>query len=161
MLLIAMALFSLLQWSELKVIIQDGGLEKLGRSTDEQQKYRKFRDELTTEWKSLSDYVLVTKLGITEIQSDCRRKAADRSQITGSHSVVLRNDFPYNFASNVEHHVLWKLGSSISKDDIDQAVCQLVRDRNATDFAFYTNPVGLKSILDIEHCHILVKVEAS
>lgn len=77
-----------------------------------------------------------------------------------SQSLVLRlNDFPYCFDETVQHYCLWKLGDEVDEDDIVDAMRQLKKSKIYTEYTYYINPPNLKSILEVSHAHILIKVE--
>jgi len=97
--------------------------------------------------------------------------------------VIRRNDFPYYFEDGIEHWCLWKLGlhhqaddngdleeeAGVTEKDIEWARQQLVMDEglslNGTtitnnkgkiiDMLHWVNPPHLKSVLGIDHAHIL------
>jgi hypothetical protein len=150
--------FEQLSWWQAKQTVQDGRLDLLGRSTEWQAKYRIFQAELTERWASVSDYVLVTKLGYEEkgfTNADGKRCAV-RPDSVATKTVLVENDFPYNFDDGVYHHVLWKVGGEgVNDADIADSIQHLRTTQGAVDTAYYVNPPHLKSILDIDHAHIL------
>ena len=76
------------------------------------------------------------------------------------HGLVLRpNDFPYCFDETVQHYCLWKLGGEVVEDDVAGAMRELKRSIEFTEYTYYINPPNLKSIQDVSHAHILIKVE--
>lgn len=81
--------------------------------------------------------------------------AAEES--TAIKSVLVVNDFSYNFEASISHFILWKVGGIIESDEIEVMARQLLHDENASDFATYINPPHLRSILDLDHAHILLK----
>lgn len=148
--------FLKLSWIEAKAIIEAGRLESLGRSTEQQATYRVFRANIQEEWVSVSDYVLCAKLQYSETTTaDGKRVAVRPPGVEQPRTVLLENDFPYNLDTGIFHYVLWKIGGEVLPNDIDVAVQQLRTTRGAVDTAVYINPPHLKSILDVEHAHIL------
>lgn len=111
------------------------------------------------QYKSVMDFILCTKLDVpTQVDSSTGKKcAAPLETITDVRKRLVRNDFPYYFATNVEHWILWKLGGdNISSDEIDQAKEKLRQELgNVEDFLHWVNPPALKSIPEIDHVHIL------
>lgn len=57
----------LLNWDETKKIITEGSLEKLGRSAEQHEKYKKFSKQLLLEWNTVSDYIKVSKIGLKKL----------------------------------------------------------------------------------------------
>ena len=146
--------FPMLSWPEVKKIIQDGRLDLLGRSASQQQVYRQFREQLEIEWKSVSDYILCTKLSYEESSHEGKRVAVRPAEVQ-TRTVLLENDFPYHFEEGIHHMVLWKLGGEVLPSDIESSIQHLQSIHNSIDTAVYINPTHLKSILDVEHAHIL------
>ena len=146
--------FPMLSWPEVKRIIGDGRLDLLGRSASQQQTYRQFREQLELEWASVSDYILCTKLSYEEGTKDGKRIAI-RPTIVQTRTVLLENDFPYHFDEGIHHMVLWKLGGEVLPSDIESSLQYIKTTYNSVDTAVYINPAHLKSILDVEHAHIL------
>ena len=148
-----------LKWDDVKGYVIEGKLERLRRSQEQLNVYLQFRKMLESEWESVSDYIKVTKLSFPEGISSNGKKKADmivQETTISSRIILLPNDFPYNFEKGIEHYVLWKLGDLITSSEIEEEARKLVQLKNADDSVFYINPVELKSILDIEHGHILI-----
>jgi hypothetical protein len=151
--------FPMLQWHELKKIVEEGALEKLGRCANLQTKYVAVLTHLRAEWDSVTDYVLVNKFGYSQVVNSDGKKAALRPNVPEIRIVTASNDFPYNFDTGMEHFILWKTGSSITNDDITAEIHRLTHERRAADSVFYINPPELRSILDLDHCHIILKCD--
>ena len=153
--------FPMRSWCELKTILDEESLEKLGRSKEQQIEYAEFRRQLSIDWITVTDYVLVSKMNFRQIVLDDGKFAAERPQVTASRLVIVRNDFPYNFESGMEHFVLWKIGSELIKSEIDTAAQEICSESDALDFVTFTNPQNLKSILDLEHAHIILRLPSN
>jgi hypothetical protein len=149
--------YPMLSWLIIKQIINEGGLEKLGRSLLQHEKYVEFCDQLRLSWNSVTDFIMCSKLSFTQITLSNGKWAAERSELIERRSVLIRNDFPYNFEPGIDHYVLWKIGGELELDEVFTFAQQLVNDEKAIDFATYINPPHLKSILDLDHAHILLK----
>jgi hypothetical protein len=54
---------------------------------------------------------------------------------------------------------LWKIDSDIKDEDISAALADLKVKYRAIDSAFYINPENLKSIPEISHAHIILRVD--
>lgn len=148
-----------LGWSDVKQIMEKGTLERLGRSNIQLTEYREFRSQLLINWVSVTDYVMVSKLDFKCITLENGKKTAEIPAVIQTRTVLTKNDFPYNFESGIEHYVLWKIGSDINSVEIAAAALNLSVAIKAVDYVTYVNPPHLKSILDLDHAHILLKVE--
>ena len=70
-----------------------------------------------------------------------------------------RNDHPYYFEDDVEHFVLWKLGSeAVAQEEISSAAFELKSQKNGDMIKWisFQNPPALMSIPEVHHAHILV-----
>lgn len=74
---------------------------------------------------------------------------------TSKGKALVLNDFPYYFEDGVEHWCLWKLGSDVTQEDLDWAIEDLSKRGYFSEFLHWVNPVHLKSLIDIDHAHIV------
>ena len=81
------------------------------------------------------------------------RPASDKKRI--KEKVMALNDFPYYLNDEIEHWVLWKIGSNITQEDIDCKMKELHDGGKYSDVLYWMNPVHLKSLPDIDHVHIV------
>lgn len=146
-----------LSYEEAKAIVHQGQLEKLGRSLAQQTEYRTFREKLNGEWASIADYVMVSKLSFRDSVNAQGKRVAVIPDDKENRTILLQNDFPYYFTDDVGHYVLWKIGGELLPSEIEAAQAEIRDNLGAVDSTFYINPPTLKSILDIEHAHILFK----
>lgn len=58
----------------------------------------------------------------------------------------------------IKHFIYWKLGGDITKEEIIEVAAKFAQENSATDYCYYFNPPHLKSIPDLEHGHILLKL---
>ena len=154
-----------LSFENVREIIITGQLHLLGRSESQQRVYDQFYDKILGEWDSVGDYILVEKLGIPlEIESSetkSRKKKAARPFPTNMKNVVkcIPNDFPYYFDDDVKHFILWKVDSEVNENDISNSIADLKKEFYSIDSAFYINPPHLKSIPEVSHAHIVLRVK--
>lgn len=150
----------LLSFGDVKEIVASGRLEKLGRSPQQQEVYNNFyANVIMKNWKSGSDFILANKFGFLIVLDDDLKRAVKRPLPTTEEKIVLlKNDFPYNLESDIEHFILWKINGSVTEAEIDAATAELRVKYNVQDSVFYINPPQLKSIPDIDHAHIMIKV---
>ena len=142
----------------------------LTRSEQEEQKYEIYKKDINTHWKSVVDHILHTKFQFEKCQvsddneSNIIWKAQPSlSEITTVKYALCLNEFPYNFEDDIEHWVLWKTLSAVTDEDICKAKDSLIQMAGSDDYAVddllhWINPLQLKSIPEIEHCHIVVKL---
>lgn len=163
-----------LDWSELVTIIQvQNDLARLARSESQQREYEIFKYYLRQYFKSILDFVLISKLGIPKQWNDDSKlwqaagvTAGSSEENDGGSSsnrmVLIPNDFPYNMKSNIMHYILWSHGGSsntISQNDIDEAICAIkTRFHLQAKVIYWINPPNLKSLPEIEHVHFLVQL---
>ena len=156
-----------LTWPDLVGIIsKEFNLAKLSRSVEQQRIYMVYRDELLKEWSSVYDHILFSKFDfekrlIENTQQDCRNSTLwaaypSLSEVKESKIALKPNDFPYYFATGIEHWCLWKLSDDVNDAEIEQAKRDL-KDMHGDviDFLSWKNPPHLKSLPDIDHAHIL------
>ena len=153
--------FPMLSWCELKTILDQESLGKLGRSRGQQIEYIEFSRQLSIDWITVTDYILVSKMNYRQIVLGDGKFAAERPQVIASRLVVVRNDFPYNFESGMEHFVVWKVGSELIQSEIETVAQKICLESSALDFVTFTNPPTLKSILDLEHAHIILRLPSN
>lgn len=131
-------------------------LAQLSRSETQQREYEIFRHILKSQYKSVVDYILVSKFGFQRRNVD-GLWISDPSveNITETRKVLTPNDFPYNMESNVEHYILWKTKEALTPTDIDEAKRELSTRLPVVKTLHWINPPHLKSLPEIDHVHIL------
>lgn len=145
-------------WPELVQIIgnKETELERISRSEEDQREYEIFRHHLKRQYKSGTDYILITKFKFSKIQKDGLWEAQPQLRdFKEVRKILIPNDFPYYMVDGVVHYVLWKTNQEISEKDILDAKEELKGRINATDFLHWMNPHHLKSLPEIDHVHIL------
>lgn len=148
------SLLTPLSWSACREAVSGNRLEVLGRSVSQQRAYVSFVEEMQRKHGSVAAYLLASKFGV-EAAGD-----GEEPQYGGPDRLVLSlNDFPYHYEAGILHYILWKLGSALTEEEIKAAELRLLQDGDiaAVDSMWYINPVHLKSVLQIEHAHILLK----
>ena len=137
----------------------------LGRSVEQQTNYDNFRNTvLKVEWQSVSDLILCSKFGMDFVLNAEKRKAAVKpfaEAFLSPQTLLLPNDFPYFFKADVKHFILWKINGEVEDVDVEASMAQLHSMHRILDSCVYINPPHLKSILDIEHAHIVFQVAAA
>ena len=149
----------LLHWQEIKDIISRNKLQLLGRSPSQHESYMKFSTGIKSKWVSVVDYLLNSKFDFdSELDPNTGKLKVNRPEQYEIKTLLTINDFPYHFADGIHHYVYWKLGSSIELTDqevIDVAINFMQSNTHFIEYAFYINPPHLKSILELDHAHIL------
>ena len=151
-----------LTWEQLKeIILVEKNLAKLSRSSSQQREYEIFRLCLTFKYRSVLDYILISKFHFDKKLAEdgrwhavpCLKDAAEMRQ------VLVLNDFPYFTEHGIVHHILWKTKESILPQDIDRAKEKIRSQMNVEDALYWINPPHLQSLPDIEHVHILSRLQ--
>jgi hypothetical protein len=121
----------LLTWEAVRSIIEEGMLEKLGRSNEQHAEYVAFRNSLNEKWETVTDYLLATKFSYAQSKSEVSGKffVVKPPTVDEDRLYLAPNDFPYNFAAGIEHHILWKLGKPITDEEIADAALRLKEER--------------------------------
>lgn len=148
-----------MEWAELKdIILVQQDLAKLTRSVEQQTEYERFKRSLKQSWRSVLDHILSTKFGLerrVDAVSGLAYAYPPLSQVQEQKFILVRNDFPYYTALNVDHYVLWKLHGECTMAEIQQAKHDIQSESNVVDCLHWINPPHLKSLPDIDHVHIL------
>jgi len=89
--------YELLNFHDIKIIVENDKLELLGRSPLQQEKYDDFCSGIRNQWQSVSDYLIASKFN-TEICFNMEGKKCIKRPLTNCDGIALvLNDFPYNF----------------------------------------------------------------
>ena len=151
-----------LSWEQLKdLILVEKNLAKLSRSSSQQREYEIFRFCLRVKYQSVLDYILISKFHFDKkLNEDGRWQAVPSlNDATETCQVLVLNDFPYFTANGIIHHILWKTKEAILPQDIDQAKEKIRSQMKAVDSLHWINPPHLQSLPDIDHVHILSRLE--
>jgi hypothetical protein len=75
------------------------------------------------------------------------------------HVAVTRNDFPYSFAPDVHHFVLWKFqvgtpACQVSDEELQWALDCLRDTHQLREHVEWVTPPALRSVPGIAHVHI-------
>jgi L-threonylcarbamoyladenylate synthase len=158
-----------ISWAECKVVAADESrLHELGRSLVQQQEYEAAMQSVRERYASIGDYILLTKFHLEQEIAEGKlaaKRESNSDQKCGdtklSKTVLIPNDFPYNFTSDIKHFVLWKWGGGpLLKKEISNAEMHLRKQYGyaAIDSLNFTSPPALKSIPELEHAHILLRL---
>lgn len=126
-----------------------------------------FESDIKTSWESLLKYdmqmmsdviprshaMFAKYMGMKKEEKDANIENIKR-MLKEKSPIILPNDFPYNFEDNVAHYVMWILG-----DHSLETTKQLASDFFKTDaknIIVWKNEQVRKSILEIEHHHVIV-----
>lgn len=149
-------------WDQLKQIIQaEQDLAKLCRSEDQQREYEIFRLCLQRKYQSVLDFLLISKFGFEKRRNcdeECWRAYPSLRDYSETRTVLVANDFPYYMDDGIVHYILWKTKEPISFEDIAGAKEQLSRRMELIDTLHWINPPHLQSLPDIDHVHILCRL---
>ncbi len=159
-------------------------LAELGRSSEQEAIYTTAMESVRSTYQSVSDYILITKFLVPSIENEDGKLCAVPNKFVTSESikgllphskeatvmVLTPNDYPYHFTPDVYHYILWKWssndGSSSSSNSLSEEEIQLAEDKLKkkyqgvhSDTCRFTNPPSLQSIKDLDHVHLLVRVQ--
>lgn len=161
-------------WPELiQIIEKEQNLAKLSRSIQQQKEYMIYQRELLKGWKSVYDYILVSKFGFEKRLIPNQERDDDRNaqlweayppldEVREVKKVLQQNDFPYYFADGIEHWCLWKLCEDVTDEEIEEAKRHLQElHGDILSYLSWRNPPHLKSLPDIDHIHILCLRESN
>ena len=150
-----------LSWSRCKDLVAEDRLELLGRSHSQHASYHAFMDNVRSKYAEVADFLFTTKFGFDAAVDPVSGKLRAVVPTQVPDRLILQiNDFPYHYEKGIVHYVLWKLGTPLVEQEILDAQASLLAKEGAVEAIFYVNPPHLKSILQIDHAHILVHVPA-
>ncbi len=151
-----------MSFADVKKVVSGGNLELLGRSVAQQIQYDEYRNNvLKVEWNSVSDLILCSRFGMEFTLLADNKKMARKPftpEFQNPQTRLVRNDFPYYFEDDVLHYILWKINGEVDALDIEKAQGELRAKYEVIDMVYYINPPYLKSILDVEHAHLVVQI---
>jgi hypothetical protein len=163
-------------WKELeKIVVDETNLSRLSRSVETERRYKTDRERWLKEYESIYDHILYTKFHFPRLMDestgkwkvDALTESKEKSNLPTSappHRIskvsLLKNEYPYFVEAGIEHWVLWKLHSSVTQEDVIQAMANLkaqYNDGEVIGSIWWENPHSLKSLPDISHIHILLR----
>ena len=148
-----------LTFEQIQSHINRNELHALLRSKSEQERYIVSLTETRKRWATISDFILHDKFHLDyEVDRD-GKFFVPRHVFEGQKSTCVRNDFPYNFEKRVQHMVYWKLGGDVTVDELHRAAQELREKIQFDGYAVFVNPPSLKSIKDVSHGHIILKLK--
>lgn len=154
-------------WEQLQhIILVEKDLAKLSRSLDQQREYEIFRYFLKKQYQSVLDYILIAKFDFEKKwhpqEHDGRWQAhPPLKEYTETRTVLIPNDFPYCIAEDIVHYILWKTKEAVTPQDIEKAKQELKLKMRVIDAVHWINPPHLQSLPDIDHAHILCRLETT
>lgn len=177
-------------WHDVLDCIQNGKLELFVRKPEVTEQYRKHKENL--KGTSLDDFILkqlnwnadeLVKLNREDYATD--ESKLERCFQSRELYQVMKNDFPYDFDSNIYHLVLWSKirlplynetltaqvdshGNNIpvmnraTHDKIDAFLKYNLCDRlgvSGDNYCWFINYSSLQSIKSISHLHLLLRID--
>ena len=147
-------------------IIHTNRLDLLGRSREQHDRYIQFIEETNAEWDTIADYILCNRFGLpldnTLGNTDKKRALRPFGQQYIGKLYLLENEFPYHFDPRIKHYCLWKVAGVVSIEEIENTIAEIhakylqTSETSPLQITFYVNPQNLRSILEIDHAHIIV-----
>ena len=151
-----------ISFKNLKHVIKNSSFNDLYRSKKLKIIYDLYLDRISKEWRSSADIILHDVFGYDKLKDDKGINYINKLQISNTEFIfrVTKNKFPYNFENTMAHYLIWTLNGKITPQLINTSL-QIIQDENKGKLIkkhiYWTNPQSVKSILDVEHAHIVVK----
>ena len=148
-------------WDELKTLVKNDQLDKMSRSRSEQDRYDDYIQKIKKEWVSVADHILCSKFDFEREfdEASLRLKAKPSlEEVDFVRTSLCPNDFPYFVEDEVQHWCLWKLQENVVVNDIMIAKKELFEKLDVEEFIHFVNPPHLKSIPQIDHAHIFIRL---
>jgi len=164
-----------LSWQEIGWCIDNNRVELMGRKSAEWDAYMKSIAKIKEEWVTVGDYILCERFGwVRSANAESKKQMAvvtpkpsppshpsilTRGSVTppGSGSsvnwVLTINDFKYNFAPGIDHHLLWSQGDRLlTREEVQIIIEDKLPDR---EFLVFVNPPRLQSVKNVAHTHVI------
>jgi Protein of unknown function (DUF3605) len=146
-----------MSYESAKALIEEGSIEalgRLGRSPQGLKKYWDYRENVISKsYASVTDYLMHSVFNMPTVKTSNGKLKVERF-LDGLHEVFWRkNDFPYYFEQDVEHHVLWScrpLSPAELLHEIDAR-------RQGYEYCWFVNPPLLMSVPTLWHAHVISK----
>lgn len=152
------------EWEELLALFDTDtpDLRRLSRSVEQQRDYEVFKRDLLLTWRSVLDSILCKTFDTIferNVNEDGKYIALPNlSDVQGTHTRLVLNDFPYFMEPGIDHYVLWKIGGgACNETDICERKQQLVEMGYDETMIHWVNPPNLKSIPEVDHVHLLAR----
>ncbi|QIW96083.1 hypothetical protein AMS68_001601 [Peltaster fructicola] len=171
--------FHRIDWSDLQRIIANNALEELKRLPSDLRRYLLWSHETKLVYGSITSFVVRERLRWLPSHSVTADEPLSATSFSHHSPVpfndrrdyaVLLNDWPYGFANDISHIVVWSR-TPIAVDDnigdvtIDSrdAIAGFVRHYfgDTSEILWFKNWVKLQSVRGVDHVHVLVKKATS
>lgn len=145
-------------WQTLKNNITNGRTDLEFQRKDEiQSKYYEAREYVTkSNFRQYSDFIKIKHLSYSSSMNKDGVIVSRKVKDSLPHLFV-ENEYPYCFDDeNIKHYLIW----SLKHLDYNE-ICTIVKDNNIqhTDWTWFVNTTAKKSVKDLWHCHIFLKME--
>jgi hypothetical protein len=152
-----------LPFDDIQTLIHQNQLSQLGRNPEQEKLYQRKKIERGNLWESIGDCILHDKFKLDYVINNSGKRIIPRPLPEWTTGLIrtVPNDFPYNFQEDVVHLVLWKIGDPVYENDILKALQELKKTYAFNESCYFINPPHLKSILDIDHAHLILHVNQS
>lgn len=112
----------------------------LPRNKEVEVRYQQHKKE----FKSIKDYILNTHFDSNSIDQGW---------------VIVDNEFPYDCQSNIRHFLIWIYpGKELSDQQIIGIIQEYMNNNGHSEYAYFRNVPAIRSVLEIDHFHIFVKL---
>lgn len=151
-------------FDDLQSALQNNNYQKLYRSKQDKIIYDEYLKYIKNEWYSSSDIILADVFGFNINIDNNGRKYVNKSILNEQKIIykVMENKFPYNFDNNIVHYLIWILNGTVTQTLLDIGLETIQKQhphKLIKNHVHWINPPIAKSILDVEHAHIVVEFE--
>ena len=153
-------------FEKLTKVLEDknSNFDELYRSKELKVVYDDYLEDIKNQWGSSSDLILSDVFGFKVETGENGKKIVDKTDLNkrGTIYKITKNKFPYNFTNNVVHYLVWVLNGEVTQSHLDETIEIIQKEnknRKIKNKVHWVNPPAAKSILDVEHAHIVVEFE--
>ena len=72
-------------------------------------------------------------------------------------TLLMPNEFPYHLEENISHYLLWRV-VPMTFEEVDNYIATN-ETLNKCDILWWVNPMWIKSVKGVWHCHILARTK--
>ena len=152
-----------ISWQKAKYYIETNQLHLLARNEDQHKIYIKEMDLVKQKYKSIGDHIYHNILHYDVINENNKLVAVCKNSNKEKLMVLVLNNYPYYFESNITQYVLWsitQIDENNIKSILEEKLPYILNKpfvKHNYDYMYWINPIQLKSVENIWHCHVIIK----
>lgn len=139
-------------WSFIKTKINNKNFNFM-RSDQSQYNYDKNKIKILKKYNTYEDYIKVVLFKfkyIRNIQNKIETNDHKCDKI-----LFILNKYPYNIEKSIKHYILFSL-KPLNKNEIIKVLSKILINY---EFIFFINDKNTRSIKNLWHCHVFVKID--